>query len=217
VIHEPLKVWSASSPSKSLILQHGKAINFAVNFLKWGCLHTPFESPKLLVKETMLLFVLWNKDLIQVFGSPLWWKCKGLSMPTPDRVVVRPDSVSIVKGTTSCGGLGFPGCWSLFTQVIQFRIFLFFVLQNLEGSSIHTCNIKECHPSCNGLSLLHSTSLGLCSQWDTAIHVYALQVRALMVHTTFKKKWHWGIRLLKKYDIGCYPGIMESTRNKAEG
>jgi hypothetical protein len=37
-------------------------------------------------------------------------------MPTPDRVVVVPDSVLIVTGTTACGGLGLPVCVGLFSD-----------------------------------------------------------------------------------------------------
>jgi hypothetical protein len=56
-----------------------------------------------------------------VFPQSAVMKVQG--MPTPDRVVVRPDSVLIVTGTTACRSLGFPVRWSLFRRVIQFEIF----------------------------------------------------------------------------------------------
>jgi hypothetical protein len=63
-------------------------------------------------------------------------------MPTADRVVVIPDSVLMVPGTTACGGPGFHVGWSLFRRVIQFGIFkILCATKSLR--SIWTCNTKE--------------------------------------------------------------------------
>lgn len=165
MIHKALKVWSQSSLGTSLILELWLSYQLCLEFSEMGLSsHTLWKS-KVSCKRNQVIVVLSNKDLIQqVFLSLLWWGCKGLSIPTPDRVVVIPDSVLI--GTTACGGLGFPvhglfsDGWfnSGFFDSLCYKISKVLPDMQYQGA-----------PSCNRLSLLHPTS-GLCSQWDSAIH-----------------------------------------------
>jgi hypothetical protein len=169
VIHEALKSVKWEFPKQKLNSRAWLSYQLCLQFFENGVsLHTRFESPKLLAKETRLwLSCETSSSYKQMFLSRLCWGCKGLSMPTADRVVVIPDSVLMVPGTTACGGPGFHVGWSLFRRVIQFGIFKNSLCYKI--FKVHLDMQYQGAQSCNELSLLHLISFGLCSQWDSAI------------------------------------------------